>query len=60
MLARRVITAADMSAREAETKMDPPAIRLEALLATLGRARPNVANLIQMCALSRHHSLLPA
>jgi hypothetical protein len=58
MLARRVVTAADMPASETEAKMDPPAIRLEALLATFWRAWADVVNLIEMCALSCHHRLL--
>jgi len=59
MLSRRVITAADMPAREAKAKMDPPSIRLETLLATLRRARLDVVNLLQVGAFSGHHSLLP-
>lgn len=50
----RGIAATNMSAMEAEPKMDPGIAALKALLATAGM-RLDVVNLIQMRALRRSH-----
>lgn len=51
MFIGRVVTAANMAAAKAKTQMHPPAAGAEALLATFGRSRLDVANLTEMIAL---------
>jgi hypothetical protein len=57
MAVRRGIATADVPAREAEAEMDPGAPDLEALLAAVGRAGTDVANLIKVAAL--RHGIYP-
>jgi hypothetical protein len=54
VLVRRVVTAADVTARETEPQMHPAAVDLQAFLATFGCPRLDVANLIEMGAARSH------
>jgi len=45
-----VVTATNVTTVEAQTQVHPPAASAEALLATFGRSRLDVANLVEMCA----------
>jgi hypothetical protein len=47
----RVVTATNVTTAKAQTQVHPPAASAEALLATVGRFRFDVANLVEMCAL---------
>src|SRR5262245_45439306 len=50
VLAGRVVAAADVAATEAQSKMNPSPVRLEAFLAALWRARLDVADLVEVSA----------
>jgi hypothetical protein len=54
VLAGGLVAAADMPTEEAEPKMHPPAMSLEAFLAALRRARLDAVDLIEMRALFGH------
>lgn len=54
VLVLRIVTAADMSARQAQSKMHPCGTRLEALLAALSRWS-HVVDLLKMSAGRRSH-----
>jgi hypothetical protein len=54
MLSGRGIATPDMSTRETKPKVNPPPVRLETLLATLGRSRLYISYLVQMCAMQGH------
>ena len=47
----RVVTTTNVTTAKAETQVHPPTASAEALLATVGRFRLDVANLVEMCAL---------
>ena len=47
----RVVTATNVTAAKAKTQMHPPAAGAEALLATFGCSRFDIANLVEMRAL---------
>src|SRR5687767_3660301 len=53
---RRVVTATDVAAAQAESQVDPAAADLETFLAPLGRPRLDVADLAQMRAHFVHDS----
>src|SRR5687768_11047990 len=58
VLVLRGIATPDVAANPTEAQMDPGVADLQALLATIGGARRNVANLVEMG--TRHgHSFLP-
>jgi hypothetical protein len=59
VLAGRLIAATDMAADEAHPQVDPAAMRLQALLAALGRARRDIAHLVKMAAALGQVRLLP-
>ena len=50
MFVGRVVTATNMTAAQAEAQVNPPAAGAEALLATFGCSRFDIANLVEMCA----------
>lgn len=55
VLARGLVTAADVPAGKAQPKVYPLTVRLEAFLTAFGRAGLHVMNLIQMRASCRHN-----
>lgn len=57
MFAGRFIATSDMTADEAESQVNPPSTRLEALLASLRGSGFNVTNQFEMLAEERHHDL---
>ena len=55
MLVRRAVATTDVPALEAQSKRNPPAMNLEALLASVRRFRLNVTNLIEMLTTLSSH-----